>query len=89
MTLRHDDVSNCAHLLVQHISRRMHAKMDNVSKNTWYVTPSPTYLEVPSLPEPSTALMFYKNANTDTHDNNMGDIKLILYTIYFSVQQCE
>ena len=35
-----------------------------------YVTPSPTYLEVPSLPEPLTALIFDKNLDTDTHDND-------------------
>ena len=41
------------------------------------------YLEAPLLPEPSTALMFNKNSNTDTHDNDTYDIKLILHTIFF------
>ena len=50
-----------------------------------YVTPSPTYLEAPTLPEPTTALMFDKNSSTDTHDNDAYtyNIKLILHTIFF------
>ena len=41
------------------------------------------YLEVPMLPEPSTALIFDKNSDTDTHDNDTYsyDIKLMLHTI--------
>ena len=43
------------------VSRHAHTKkMANVPKNTPYVTPSPTYLEVPSLLEPSTALLLTK-----------------------------
>ena len=34
------------------------------------------YLEAPSLPDPSTALMFNENSDTNTHDNEASDIKL-------------
>ena len=58
MMLRHDDISYRVCLLARHVSMRAHTKTDNFPKNTSYVTPSPPYLEAPSLPEPSTALMF-------------------------------
>ena len=35
-------------------------KVTNIPKNTLYVTPSPMYLGVPSLPEPSTTLLLTK-----------------------------
>ena len=42
----------------------------------------PMYLEAPSLPEPSTTLIFYKNMNTDTHDNDTYNIKLVTHHIF-------
>ena len=63
MTLHRDDVSNCACLPMPRVSnltraRRQVRACKSTTINTLYVTPSPTYLEAPSLPEPSTALMF-------------------------------
>ena len=42
------------------------------------------HLEAPSLPEPTTALVFYWNMNTDTHDTEMYDKTLILHIIFLS-----
>ena len=83
MTLRRDDVSNWAclsgMLCVSSLMRthRQALVFKNVTKNTPHVTPSPMYLEVPSLPEPSTTLMFNKiPIQMHMHDNEASDIKL-------------
>ena len=72
MTLRHDDVSNHARLPMPRVSNltRMHQQAHtykNTTINTPYVTPSPTYLEAPSLPEPTTALMFKQKVPIQIH----------------------
>ena len=36
-------------------------KVINIPESTLYVTPSPTYLGAPSLPQPTTALLLYYN----------------------------
>ena len=70
--LCHDDVSNCAHLSTSRVSNLMRTRWQvraykNATLNTPYVTPSPTYLEAPSLPEPSTALMFEQKVPIQIH----------------------
>ena len=58
------------------VSRRGAALTFKMFLKIPHVTPSPVYLEAPSLPEPSTALMFNKNSDTCTYDNEASDIKL-------------
>ena len=49
-------------LMLAHQQAHMCEKVTNIpKKNTPYVTPSPTYLGAPSLPEPTTALLTYKH----------------------------
>ena len=62
----------------------MHFK--NVSKNIPHVTPSPTYLEAPSLPEPTTALML-KNSNTHAQDSKNERYPIISDTIFFVLRR--
>ena len=83
MTLCCDDVSNCAPPLTQRVSRRTRAKKtDNVLKIP-RMSHLPTHFGSTLASRAFTALMFNKNSNTDTHDNDTYDIKLILHTIFF------
>ena len=81
-TQRYDPMS------MLHVTQTWHASPDASHQKRIkcdpYVTPSPTHLEVPSLPEPTTTLIFYKNMNTDTHNTETYDKALILHIIFLS-----
>ena len=57
----------CVPADMAHQQTRSYEKVTNIPKNTLHVTPSPMYLGMLSLSEPSTALLLTKNPNTQVH----------------------
>ena len=88
--LRRDDVSSCVRPPMPRVSNLTHARRQarackNITKSTPYVTPSPTYLEAPLLPEPSTTLMFKQKVPIQIHITKQTMSKLhetISYAIF-------